>query len=183
MSKSPLKPLPHRLLFHLGRIATTTAYIEQEFVLWASAIYARQTGGRPEAELRMSFRRLLNKWHSEAVHRIDPKTAQRVLSPLRADLNRLWPIRNAFIHGRWRPIGRYKYQVDWWEQTKADGLKRYGYGYIVSLSDVNRQATAFDRLLVRIYRYLDKAAGRSPSPRKRGARHSRAAGRFRTKRT
>jgi hypothetical protein len=100
MSKTPLKPLPTKLLVQLGRIATTTAYIEQEFVLWASAIYSNKTGGVPKEELRMSFQRLLSKWHSETVHHLDTKTVNTFINPLRADLSRMWPVRNAFIHGR-----------------------------------------------------------------------------------
>jgi hypothetical protein len=92
MSKSPLKPLPARLLVQLGRIATTTAYIEQEFVLWASALYSQRTGGWPREHLRMSFQRLLSKWHSVAVHHLDADTLTKFVTPLRTQLNARWPV-------------------------------------------------------------------------------------------
>jgi hypothetical protein len=171
MSKSPLKPLPARLLIQLGRIATTTAFIEQEFVLWASAIYSQKTGGHPREHLRMTFQRLLSKWHTEAAHHLDRKTLDKFIRPLRDDLNRAWPVRNAFIHGRWKRAGRYQYGVDWWEQSKEHGLRHYS--YIVALSDVRRHADIFDRLLVRLYRYFDSRAP-EPSPRKSGARPTQA---------
>src|SRR5208283_4837882 len=93
--------LPNRFLIQIGRIATTTAYIEQEFVLWASAIYAQKTSGVPKEHLRLTFQRLLNKWHTEAVHRLPPKDVAKFIKPLRDDLSRMWPIRNYMIHGMW----------------------------------------------------------------------------------
>jgi hypothetical protein len=171
MGKSPLKPLPDRLLIQLGRIATTTAFIEQEFVLWASAIYSQKTGGHPREELRITFQRLLAKWHSEAAPRFDRKTREKFLTPLRIDLNRMWPVRNAFIHGRWKRTARYQYEIDWWEQTKKHGLRHYE--YLVTLSDVRHHADIFDRLLVRLYRHFD-SGWPSTSPRKSAGRPTQA---------
>ena len=177
MRTPPLRPLPTPLLVQLGRIATTTAYIEQEFVLWASAIYSQRTGGRPIEHLRMSFQRLLSKWHTEAVHHLDSDTVTKFINPLRNELNKRWPVRNAFIHGQWRSKGRL-FHVDWWEQTKQTGLRHYS--YTVPLSDIRAHADAFDRLLVRLYRYHDQPP--SPSPRKSGAHRSQVVRRSGTKR-
>jgi hypothetical protein len=140
------KGLPDRLLIQIGRIATTTAYIEQEFVLWASAIYSVKTGGVPKEGLRMGFQRLLNKWRSEAVHGLDATTVKSFITPLMEDLTRGWPIRNRFIHGRWRHAGRLRYEVDMWEQTKEAGLQHYR--HIFPLREIREVADDFDGILI-----------------------------------
>jgi hypothetical protein len=168
--------LSKRLLVHIGRVATTTAYIEQEFVLWSSAIYSQKTRGVPKEFLRMSFQRLLNKWHSEAVHRLDGVTVRTFVTPLRRDLSKMWPVRNYIIHGKWRPIGRQRYEVTWWEQT--DALRRYRLSF--ALHEIREIADTFDRVLIRLYRYFDRSAP-SPLPRKSGRQRNLDRRRLHTK--
>lgn len=163
--------LSKRLLVQIGRIATTTAFIEQEFVLWASAIYAQKTDGVPSEALDIGFQRLLNKWHSEAVHRLPRKEVAAFIKPLRADLSAMWPVRNYMMHGMWKAAGHQRFQVSWWEQTKRNGLQHYS--KVFRLSEIRHIADHFELRLMRLYRYFDRAVP-SPSPRKSGARQPRA---------
>jgi hypothetical protein len=56
------KAYPRTLLMQIGRVATTSALIEQETILHASAMAAQHTGGYPREFLRMSFVNLRKRW-------------------------------------------------------------------------------------------------------------------------
>jgi hypothetical protein len=119
----PSKRLPASLLIEIGRIATTWAYIEQELILWTSALAAQDTGGVPEEHLRTDFKRLREKWYSLARAKLDRNLVDKVLHPINSQLSRdaIW--RGYVIHGRWRTFGRGKYKLLIWEQKEGKGLE------------------------------------------------------------
>src|SRR5580704_1761583 len=101
----PKGKIPDRLLIQIGRVATVSAYIEQEIILWASALFAQNTDGKPIEPLRMEFGRLRQKWYGEAVKKLDKTTVDKFIQPLNMELARVWPIRGMIIHGRWQRAG------------------------------------------------------------------------------
>lgn len=156
---------PPNLLLHIGRVAIATAFIEQEFVLWASALYSQSTGGKPTEHLRMSFSRLLNKWWAEAQKRLDAKVIKSI-RPIYDDLRQMWPMRNIIIHGTWHPDGRSHYRINLWEQHKTLERKRLD----LTIGDLGRIASAFERALGQLYRHFDQAAPASSPRKSRGRR-------------
>lgn len=147
---------PRSLLEQIGRIATTSAYIEQEIVLQASARAAQKTGGKPIEPLRTDFKRLREKWYSLCKENLDEKTVNKVIHPLNSDLAKMWPVRGYMIHGRWKIYGRAVYTVAWWEQT--DTLRHYERKH--SLSDIETFANELLKVLGRLYAFADSPAGR-----------------------
>lgn len=142
----------------IGRIATTTARIEQHFILWASALHALKTSGKPTEHLRMGFQRLLNKWNIEAKKRFSPQSFNSEISPLRKDLENWWPVRNYMIHGTWSQVGR-RYRVDLWEQHKS--LEHFSQTF--SLTEIRSVAIMFERFLKRVNRVAQPSPSRKKS--------------------
>jgi hypothetical protein len=153
----PKGAIPKRLLVQIGRIATTSAYIEQEMILWASALFSTDTAGRPIEPLRMAFGRLRQKWFEKVVKTLDKKTVDKFIRPLNKSLTHAWPARGLVIHGRWRHVSGWKYQVSYWEQKKQ--LEHHS--HVFTLRQVREIADGLDRILKILYRYFDSA---SPSP-------------------
>jgi hypothetical protein len=170
----PKHGYPPKLFIQVGRVATTTAFIEQEFILWTSALHAQSTGGKPTENLRMGFSRLLNKWWAQAQKRLDAKDVNKVVRPIYDDLREMWPTRNIIIHGTWYPQGRSRYRLNLWEQQNS--LERIQ--LTLTLGELRRIADAFDRVLQRLYLYFDRlkpAPPRKSSARQAGNRRPRRA--------
>jgi hypothetical protein len=161
MAKKRNTGYPKNVLVQIGRVATTTAFIEQEFIIWASALYAQSTNGKPTENLRMGFGRLLNKWWAEAQKRLGAKAVNKVIRPIYEDLRTTWPKRNLIIHGTWHRERRARYRINLWEQEKSLERKQF----TLTLGELRQIADAFEKTLQRLYRYFD-AAARPPSQRK-----------------
>jgi len=160
----PKGTIPPRLLAQIGRVATTSAYIEQEIILWASAIFSTDAGGRPIEPLRMEFDRLRQKWYHRVVQQLDKKTVDEFVHPLNMTLAHVWPIRGLIIHGRWRHVSGWKYQVNCWEQKEQLEYRSHIFtlrSQIFTLRQVREFADELDRILRSLYLYFDSIA---PAP-------------------
>jgi|ERR1700674_2924465 len=140
---------PEKLFTQVGRIAITSAYIEQEIILWTSALAAQDTGGNPIERLRMDFKRLRKKWYRLASKKLDKKTINKFIHPLNMDLAMLWPIRGAMIHGRWQILGGHRFRVRWWmQETQLVEMQMD-----CTLKQVRDFASALSRCLKQIYAF------------------------------
>jgi hypothetical protein len=154
--------LPDELLAEIGRVSTISAYIEQEIILWASALAAQDTGGDPIEKLRMDFKRLRVKWYDLAFRKNDEYVVNKFIHPLNSDLSKVWPIRGAIIHGRWSEIGENDeklYRIKWWEQI--DQLKELQID--ITLKEVKWFADSLLKILQQLFSFHeDEIAKRVP---------------------
>jgi hypothetical protein len=152
--------LPHRLLVQIGRVAAISAIVEQNIILWASALYAHDTGGDPIERLRMDFQRLREKWYAQASKRYDKTTFNKVIHPINSQLAKLWRLRGPIIYGVWKRAGNRQYHLSYFEQR--DKLKTYSVTYTIGA--VTNLANQIEKVLKQIWRHHARA-----SPRKRRA--------------
>jgi hypothetical protein len=141
---------PGELLRQIGRVATTSAHIEQETILHASAMAAQRTGGAPQEFLRMSFAKLRNRWFQLCRDNFPASVIAKWIDPLNQELAEAWDVRGHIVHGRWRVTGRGKYEVHWIEQ-KHKGLEDYKAPY--ALAELRAFADHLDHILNQIHRF------------------------------
>ena len=175
MSRAPHRKwgLPAPLLVQIGRVATVSAYVEQELVIWTSALCAQETGGNPIDDLRISFGRLLSRWEGESAKRYDQATMQSLIRPSAETLASLWRARSAIVHGRWEALGSDEFRLAYWEQGKEKGVKKgpavlRHFSKSYGLSAVEGVADELLSLLGRFYAFHD-AAPPEPSRQRSGA--------------
>jgi hypothetical protein len=158
------KAYPASLLVQIGRVASTSAHIEQETVLHASAMAAQRTGGAPQEFLRMNFAKLRNRWFQLCRENFAATYMEKWIDPLNRELADVWTQRGHIIHGRWKVLGRGKFEVHWYEQ-KHKGLEDYKVPY--TLRELRSFADHLDRILREIHRFHQQPGGRRASLGKR----------------
>jgi hypothetical protein len=165
----PKGEIPPRLLVQIGRIAATSAYIEQQMFSWASGTFSTDAGGRPIEPLWMEFGRLQQKWYRRVVQQLDKKTVDEFVHPLNMTLTRVWPMRDLIIHGRWRHVSGWKYQVDCWEQNAQREYRSHIFtlrSQIFTLRQLREFADELDRILRSLYLYLTVSRPKPKQARK-----------------
>jgi len=112
----------------------------------------------------MEFDRLRQKWYHRVVQQLDKKTVDEFVHPLNMTLAHVWPIRGLIIHGRWRHVSGWKYQVNCWEQKEQLEYRSHIFtlrSQIFTLRQVREFADELDRILRSLYLYFDSIA---PAP-------------------
>lgn len=158
---SVMSKLPKSLLAQIGRVATISAFIEQEIILHASAMASHETEGHPVEHLRTDFDRLRVRWYALCKKYLNDMDINKFIHPLNSELASAWPVRGFIIHGRWYPEARGKFRVEWWAQT--DTLRRYK--KFITLAQLSHFADGLEKMLASIYRYHE--TGELPPSRKK----------------
>ena len=138
--------LPRTMLQEIGRTTATWSAIEQNLLIQASAMHARDTDGWPTEYLRMDFKRLREKWWAQVAVRYPKRDVDRVFNPLNSRLADASKTRGYMMHGKWNVDSPGVYSLEWWEQKSM--LNRYS--MTVTLS----QMRAFNQSLDALFRDL-----------------------------
>ena len=134
--------LPNELLIEIGRFATDWAVIEQEIMLHASALAAKDTGGIPAEYLRMDFKRLREKWYALAKANLGEAYGPELMT-LNDRLARRSRARGYALHGKWRVLGPQRKRVECWDQKRE--LKRFQ--LVTTLAELQDQTDRLRELL------------------------------------
>lgn len=110
------EPLPRTLFEEIGKIVVLWATIEQDILLQTSALAAQETDGKTTDFLRLEFKRLRQEWLKLCRKHFSTHTINTIALPLNQELARLSDQRGLIVHGRWKPKGRGKFELDLFEQ-------------------------------------------------------------------
>lgn len=110
------EPLPRTLFEEIGKIVVIWATIEQDLILQTSAMAAQKTDGHTTDYLRLSFKKLREKWVRLCAENFDQKTVNKIVNPLNVELDRLSVERGTIVHGMWKQTGRGTFKLTCFEQ-------------------------------------------------------------------